>query len=25
LKGERKRLVSNAVAAHKTMSEISGI
>jgi len=25
LKGERKRLVSNAVAAHRTMSEISGI
>src|SRR5262249_49747429 len=25
LKGERKRFVSNAVAAHRTMSEISGI
>jgi len=25
LNGETKRLVSNAVAAHRTMSEISGI
>jgi hypothetical protein len=25
LNGERKRLVSNAVAAHRRMSEISGI